>query len=77
MKFLHKKVKFCNKPCNKRVLNTVSWGKGSLRYSPWNNQLKRPEIKRLLLRARRDIGYSKKTNDSDILWGLYKQSRSA
>jgi len=67
--YVHKRIVFVRRKLNKRILRWHSYQKDNGRYPP--------EVLRLLARARRDIGYSPKTGDHDILISLYKESRSA
>jgi len=70
-----KKVAFIKKTCNKRVLQTLHQLIQS--QHGHDGEWKTPAMTRMLARARRDIGYSDKTNDIDIANALYKLSRSA
>lgn len=65
-KYLSKKKRFVRKERNARILKTV--GFGPMRLQP-------DYVRKMIQRAREEIGYSDKTVDCDILAALWRQSR--
>ena len=72
---LIKKLEFVRKPNNKKVLRQMSkdWKNG---LSGLSGTWKTLEVRRMLMRARKYVGYSDKTVDFDIANGLYKCSKA-
>ena len=66
-KYLSKKQRFVRKERNARILKTI--GFGPMRTQP-------DYVRKMILRAREEIGYSPKTVDCDILSALWRQYRS-